>query len=327
MRADGRVPGICRAVSPDRFESVAAIATPECGWWFAMSDTHSSIPPVFRDRPQWVAWRTADRAGEQTKVPVDPATGGYASVDAPETWSDYGTAVAYARDTPAVDGVGFVFTADDPYVGVDLDDCREPATGAVDAWAAEILDRLDSYTERSPSGTGFHVLVRGAVPDGGNRSGGLELYDRDRYFTVTGDRVPGTPRTVADRAETLQAIHAEYIAVEPEDAADAAAAPGSVELADEELVEQAMNAANGDKFRRLWAGDTAGYPSHSEADQALCNLLAFWTGGDPQRMEELFGRSGLVRDKWRERPDYRERTIQTAIEDCAAFYEPEGSEE
>ena len=88
-----------------------------------------------------------------------------------------------------------------------------------------------------------------------------------------------------------------------------------------------MNAANGDKFRRLWAGDTAGYPSHSEADQALCNLLAFWTGGDPQRMEELFGRSGLARDKWWERPDYRERTIQTAIEDCAAFYEPEESEE
>ena len=88
----------------------------------------------------------------------------------------------------------------------------------------------------------------------------------------------------------------------------------------------AKNAANGEKFLALWSGDTSGYPSHSEADLALCNLLAFWTAGDPQRMEELFSQSGLAREKWRNRPDYRERTIRTAIRGVSAFYDPEDTE-
>ena len=286
-----------------------------------MTDTHDSIPAILRDQQAWVAWRTEHRGGDLTKVPLNPETGEYASVSAPETWTDYASAVAYYRKRPDVEGIGFVFTADDPYAGVDLDDCRDPETGAVDAWAGEILDRLNSYTERSPSGTGFHVIVIGEVPDGGNRSDHLEMYDSNRYFTVTGDRVPGTPQSVQDRTEKLRAIHEEYIASEVADAAVEEPASGSVDMADDELLEKAMNAANGVKFRALWTGDTSGHPSHSEADQALCNLLAFWTGGDRQRIEALFSRSGLVRDKWRNRPDYRERTIRTAIEDCTTFYE------
>lgn len=83
-----------------------------------------------------------------------------------------------------------------------------------------------------------------------------------------------------------------------------------------------MTAENGAKFDRLWNGDTTEYASHSEADQALCNLLAFWTGGDPHRVERLFYESGLVRDKWRDREDYRDRTIRKAIQDCPAYYTP-----
>lgn len=304
-----------------------------------MDDTH--VPAVLKAEAQWICWRTESRDGTPTKVPIDPHTGAYASVTNAATWSDYATARAYYRETSDVDGVGFVFTADDPYAGVDLDACRNPATGDIDDWVVEILRRLDSYTERSPSGTGFHVYVVGEVPAGGNRCGNLELYDRSRYFTVTGDRVPGAPTTVAERADELRAIHDEYIAdvedapAEGDAAADAAepatdpVAPeeyaGSA-LTDEELLEKAMTAANGETFRALWRGDTAGYPSHSEADLALCSLLAFWTGGDPQRIEALFGQSGLVREKWRERPDYRERTIRTAIRTCSAFYTAEGND-
>lgn len=104
----------------------------------------------------------------------------------------------------------------------------------------------------------------------------------------------------------------------------ATAAQTEVSLSDEELLERARNAANGEKFERLWNGDISGYPSHSEADQALCNLLAFWTGGDAQQIETLFGQSGLVRKKWRHRADYRERTIRNAIQSCSAFYDPSG---
>lgn len=284
-----------------------------------MDDT--KIPAALKHEAQWICWQTEYRSGDATKVPLDPETGAYSSVTAPETWSDFATARGYYRATDGVEGVGFVFTAEDPYAGVDLDACRDPETGEVDDWAVDVLRRLESYTEVSPSGTGFHVIVEAAVPTGGNRSDQLEMYDRNRYFTVTGERVPGAPQAVEERSEELQAVHAEYIASEEAEAAYTPSyTPGTVALSDGELLEKARAAANGDKFEALWNGDTSGYPSHSEADQALCNLLAFWTGGDAQRIEALFSRSGLVRDKWRHRPDYRERTIQNALRGVSAFY-------
>lgn len=277
---------------------------------------------------QWVCWRTEERNGKSRKVPINPYTGGYAKANDVGTWSDFDTALQYYRRTRDVDGVGFMFQEGGLYAGVDLDDCRDLVTGEVDEWALEIIQELDSYTEESPSGTGFHVIVYGFVPDGGNRRGSIEMYDRHRYFTVTGKHVFGTPQTVEQRANRLRDIHREYIvdrnqergAVQQEERPQ-----GSIP--DHELIEKAVNAANGDKFQALWNGDTSGYKSHSEADQALCNLLAFWTGGDPQQIDNLFSRSSLVREKWRKRADYRERTIKNAIRSCSEFYEPEDEEE
>lgn len=145
---------------------------------------------------------------------------------------------------------------------------------------------------------------------------------RRRYFTVTGHHLSLTPRTVNDRTEEIIAIHETYL-VEDENGDETPIPPPDeypTDLADDILIKYAMNAENGAKFERLWHGETAEYPSHSEADQALCNLLAFWTGGDPHRVERLFNKSGLVRGKWRNRPDYRQRTIQKAIQDCPAYY-------
>ena len=122
-----------------------------------------SIPEALREREQWVYWRTEHRDGEQTKVPVEPVAGGVASTSDPDSWSTFGVARGYATaDDTAVDGVGIVFTAEDPLVGVDLDGCRDPDTGSLDEPAVSIVDRLESYTEVSRSGTGVHVLLRGA---------------------------------------------------------------------------------------------------------------------------------------------------------------------
>ena len=111
--------------------------------------------------------------------------------------------------------------------------------------------------------------------------------------------------------------------------ADANVTPpgGDVDLSDRELLEKARDADNGDRFDALWRGDTAGYPSHSEADMALCNLLAFWTGGDRQRMDRLFRESGLMRDKWDEdrgADTYGERTIEAALDATTDYYDPSG---
>ena len=80
-----------------------------------------------------------------------------------------------------------------PYVGVDLDNVRDPDSGHVEPWAETIIRNLDSYTELSPSGCGFHIWVRATLPPGGNRKGRLEMYGGGRYFTVTGQRIGWSP--------------------------------------------------------------------------------------------------------------------------------------
>ncbi|GGM66568.1 primase-polymerase (primpol)-like protein [Halarchaeum rubridurum] len=289
-----------------------------------MSD--ATIPDALTACAQWVCWAERERDGKATKVPLAPHTGAYASVREPSTWASFEVAQRAARSA-AVDGVGFVFTDDDAFVGVDLDDCRDPETGRPASWARAIVDDLDSYTEVSPSGTGFHVYVRGTLPDGGNRSGSIECYATARFFTVTGDWVGGTPTDVRERTDALAAIHAEHVAAPPMDESDTPSGSGH---ADDDLLAKARRAKNGEKFARLWRGDTSGYDSHSEADMALCFTLAFWTRRDVAQMDRLFRRSGLYRAKWDERHyadgrTYGEQTVARAARGISDVYEPSAS--
>lgn len=157
-----------------------------------------AIPAELRELPQWVCWRWQRRGGRWTKVPIDPKSGGNAKAGEPKTWSTFAQAKAFyeaGRSTGAVAGLGFEFSADDPYCGIDLDDCRDPATGVIDDWAAEIIADLDSYTEVSPSGTGVKIYVQAAKPGDRNRTafagGEVEIYDRERFFAVTGHQLEG----------------------------------------------------------------------------------------------------------------------------------------
>lgn len=168
------------------------------------------MPNTLVETDQWLCWREAERDGKQTKVPITPGSGEFGSATDDQTWTDFATASEYAT-TGDVDGLGFVFTDDDPFVGIDLDDCREPATNTIDKDAQDIIARLDSYTEISPSGTGFHVLIKGDLPEGRNRKGTVEMYDSARFFTVTGDHVEESPTHVARRQDALVAIHREYV--------------------------------------------------------------------------------------------------------------------
>ncbi|WP_135855167.1 phage NrS-1 polymerase family protein [Halorussus salinus] len=305
----------------------------------------SVLPDELCEREQWVCWKEEQRDGKATKIPVTPGSGGFASSTDSETWTGLETALNYIEAGNA-DGVGFVFTDDDLIVGVDLDDCRDPETEEADEAARDIIERLDSYTEVSPSGTGYHVLIKGDLPEGRNRRGSFELYETARFFTVTGDHVEETPTRVARRQDALSAIHREYVQ-DTDDSSEAEPDPREgadedpttdgprevdVDLADEELLEKAMNASNGAKFERLWKGNTGGYDSQSEADMALCNMLAFWTGGDQTRMDDLFRQSGLLREKWDEvhyadGSTYGEKTIERAVGNTSAFYDPEPKKE
>jgi len=214
-----------------------------------------------------------------------------------------------------------MFHPNDPFAGTDLDDCRDPETGEIQPWALDIVEDLDSYTEVSPSETGLKVFVRGELPPGRRRKRQIEMYDRGRFFTTTGYHLACTPTTVNERQTELTRLHRRVFGSSVGQVADSkrdSCGNPLSNLSDDELIRHAMRAANGEKFAKLWAGDTGDYKTasnegRSETDLALCSLLAFWCGPDEERIDRLFRRSGLYRSKW-ERADYRALTLAVALD-------------
>lgn len=267
------------------------------------------IPTELRAVARWVGWRYRPQGDDWKKPLVCPANNGDASVIDGTTWGTFEDALAAAKKYH-LDGLGLVFTADDDYCGIDLDECRDPLTGKLHVWAADLVERLDSYTEVSPSGMGLRVFVRATLPGRGKRVGGIEVYDKGRYFTVTGRHLEGTPETVEQRQQAVEELYAVVCGG----------------LGDEELLDLAVRSGNGPKFAKLWGGDTSDYDhDESRADAALCRMLAFWACHDPEQVERMFGQSALgQRDKWRDRADYRELTVTKAIESQVDGYRPKG---
>lgn len=109
----------------------------------------ANIPRELRDRDQWVAWRYEQRDGDPTKIPLNPRTGRKAKSDDASTWGTFAEASA-CRDRLRAEGVGYMFSADDPFFGIDLDACRDPETGELTDWAREIIEDFDTYAEVSP---------------------------------------------------------------------------------------------------------------------------------------------------------------------------------
>jgi putative DNA primase/helicase len=150
-----------------------------------------NIPDRLTERPQWVCWRLETRDGKPTKVPYTPGTRRRASTTDLMTWATFDEALAaYEAGELPYDGIGFVFCSADPFIGVDLDDCRNLHTGSVEPWAQEIIDTFagEGYVEASPSGKGVHIIVEGVLKEGARR-GPVEMYGQDRFFTVTGEKI------------------------------------------------------------------------------------------------------------------------------------------
>jgi len=289
----------------------------------------AAIPEELKAYNNWVIWSLVERDGKPTKVPLNPKGGPGKSND-PATWGTFGQAVAALKRNGAA-GIGFVFSADDPFTGVDLDHAF--AGGQPRLCAQMILEQLGSYSETSPSGAGAHIILKGALPPGRNRRTfpcglAIEAYDRLRFFTITGHHLPGTPTTVEDRQAALEALHRQIFGKEDKfrNEGPRTGPSSTLDLDDAELIKKATEAQDGGKFARLWVGTWEGdYPSQSEADIALCAKLAFWTGGDADRIERLFSQSGLgQRDKWQKRADYRARTIREALARVTEYYSPGG---
>jgi putative DNA primase/helicase len=301
------------------------------------------IPADLKALPQWILWRGEDKVNQRTgevklnKVPYDPRTERKADTTNPDTWGSFEECWAalplalerWEQEKPEDyrgGGLGFVFTSGDSYVGIDLDKCRDSASGEIAPWAETVITTLDSYTELTPSRRGFHVLAQGKLPPGGRRNGNVEMYSEGRFFTMTGWHYPGTPPAINVQENAIVAVYWKYFDAPraPKGKASEGQEGQASTLDDTTLLKKARSAKNKEKFNPLWEGDDTGYASPSEADLALCIRLAFWTQ-DPAQIDRLFRESGLWRDKWDELRGeftYGEMTIQEALARQTTHYTP-----
>ena len=293
-----------------------------------------NVPSELRDANAWLGFEYETRPGlkRRKKIPIDPETGERADPRAGASWATFEEALV-ACERRRLDGIGYALMSADNIIGVDLDDCREPHTGKIDAWAQEIISQLDSYTEVTVSGTGLRVFVHGKWPYNAHRAGELGIHGRGHleiysewFFAVTGDHLEGTPRKIERRADVISRLHSRFFASSQSSCSATIRTVRTTIDNDDALIEKACSAENGEKFQRLWEGEWKDdHESQSHADIAFCGLLAFWTGCDKERMDSLFRRSGLFRPKWDEKhfangETYGEHTIGVAVENNAATY-------
>lgn len=294
-----------------------------------------NIPEELRKVPNWVVWKAVPKKNKDgttklDKVPFDPkVTLKNAKTNDPKTWGTYEQAVETYKDHPKIyAGIGFVFSKEASFVGIDLDKCRDPETGIIEEGAADIIKKFSTYTEVSPSGTGVKMFLRGKLPSGsGNKNGNFEAYGEGRFFTVTGCRV-GTidavnlPMEPQERDTELEWFTRKFIGRSHEQRAlSSVSGVGDVCLAEaaEPPAEKFMLLAELDPdFMAVWSKQRNDLSSASEYDLSLARRAARcgWTDQEIANLVIAFRRKhGHDLGKVVDRKDYMRGTIAVARED------------
>lgn len=215
----------------------------------------AAIPAELKTRPQWVVWRSVigqNARGETivTKPPFQPRNLQFgANTTDPRTWGTFEEAVACLQSNPSIaEGIGFVFTEEDDFYGVDIDDENkvDPDLRLMrNELVSKIVGNSKSYAETSPSGRGLHIIAKGSIPMEGRRSQKLQLevYGSKRYFTITGDVYNGRSEIVEEQ-DMANWLFADFLA----QANDNSGGPlvdvdvhRRLDMSDEEVIQAANN--------------------------------------------------------------------------------------
>lgn len=288
---------------------------------------YSKIPHELKELDRWCCYQIVERAGKETKLPVDANTGELAKSNDESTWAGFQAALDASTN---YDGIGFFFK--DPYIGIDIDDVKADIDNYLnddhkDNIVSEFIDMMGSYAEISPSGNGVHIIIKGTLPDKGRRKGNIEMYPSGRFFTMTGNAIGGYVHIVDDRDYgKINYLHNKYIASsKPEKAKKEVANQGN-SISVDDLIRIASNSKNGMRFSLFMEGGWEQfYNSQSEADMAFANDLAFWTNRDFEKMDIIFRKSSLYREKYEEKradSTYGADTLSKAIVDCTTVFNP-----
>ena len=270
-----------------------------------------NIPSQLKMYRQFVLWKSEPRDDQLTNIPYNATHSGHASTTDPATWSNFVTAkgryISQHRSQQFA-GIGFVFSDDDPFTGIDIDDCLDENKNPL-KWVQPILDLLmPTYAEISPSGTGLKLWVEGKKsPHWGSRcrKGNIEVYDKLRFFTMTGDVLDSSTH-IQDRSADLDTLYKMWFDTpqEKEEAKDdlqqrqtqVFTTTPDEKQNDNDILQRAIN--KDPKFKDLYVdGNISLYDSSSEAAAALCCKLAFWFQHKTEKIDQYFRSSALMRDK------------------------------
>jgi len=252
-----------------------------------MTFIDENIPTMLKEHRNWVVWGVQD---SPLKAPYNPASlisgkPQFAKAGIRETWSDYQTATQCVNQGLA-HGVGYQFDGNGIF-GVDLDSVLDKS-GKLTNEAIDIIYKLNSYTEYSPSGTGIHIIVKAPsaeITRHRKKDYFLEIYGKDRYFTVTGN-ICGCNKDIATRTIELQEIHDKFLLPTTSNKAIISPKPTT---SDNSMYDRLLNIGlNRDNvFNALWHGERR-HGNESADDIALMNKLAYWCNTDSTSMIQAF---------------------------------------
>lgn len=263
-----------------------------------------------KNQRQWINWNyQITKGGKKTKVPISYK--GYStgtSSNYKNTWIDYNSL------SNKYDGIGVIFT--NGLCGIDIDhkDYDDPI-------AKDIIDTMNTYTELSPSGNGYHILftvdlnrIPTCINELGKRKLDIKYYQKNphnqvecyidgltnRFFTFTGNNI--NDKDICERTDELLIILNKYMLRDD-----------STKI-DKKIIDKIRKSKQANKFHRLYdLGDKSDYDNDdSSADMGLCCILAYYTQ-DFNQIDRIFRTSKLMRNKWN-REDYRYSTITKAID-------------
>lgn len=283
---------------------------------------YQNVPNDLKILKRWVCFKIVNREGKNTKIPINAISGKNAKCNDQLTWTNFDVAI---RGVEKYNCNGLGFMLGDGIFGIDLDDVEEDVKN-------EFINKINSYTERSVSGKGIHIICYGKLPEGRRRKGKFEMYDKDRFFAFTGDAIKNVP--IFNREQEVIELWEKYINYE--DSIDEHTTQThkydftqpstptfnsnykTVYLNDEEVIETILNSRQREEFSSLfYNGDMSFYGNdHSAADAGLCCILAFWTNGNHTQIDRLFRKSALMRKKWDEKrgaDTYGNITINSAL--------------
>jgi len=260
----------------------------------------------------WIVWKEIIDINrpKPVKFPVNPATEQAASPTDPETWVSFSEAVfVYEKNLKTnrpYAGIGFQLQ-NSPYALIDLDDTHDDKIAL--EIQRKIFSEFNSYSEISPSGQGLHIIIKGTVPHGRRRRF-VEIYSGARYMTMTGNVYHN--KQIEERQELLTQLWEQMGGgTDPE----LHVIDNKPEIyTDEQILEQARNAVNGELFNTLFNGQWEGiYPSQSEADFALIDIIQFYTKARSQ-IVRLFHLSELGKRQKAQRAGYLNFMINKAFD-------------